>query len=434
MVEKLAPEGLRVVLTSRPEGVRLGMYKKEFVIMNLEKLSDEQQKELIARQIGDNPFFEHLSETVALRRKHDEIYQQEAFPDAEMRRALETMEPLNKFKLPNGQRDPAMRQRTSDGKGFVRRSRGSVKSRYLKDLCGFFTRAVLTVLNEVVADKPVTVKEAVGLALRTKLPDAEYPEDRHSVTERLVGLAVKMQKTASALWPDIVERTDLLYLTFEDLLPDFKDAMNQFIMDALGDGGREDVELILAPTLKDPVRVHEKAIDDYIHDFNDWDEDVVLPEACVLDMLRGRAVCSAGATLFKLQQRLMEGVTLKVNGRDATLTSIRNKIKVAGNDLDPMHFRNILNNLELSIAGRSGFVELQVHHASIYKWNEECHSHYHFEFFRTKLANQYQQGLNQVPFHGHYHACLLHPPAMHLTATVTDPGADPESTPACSGA
>ena len=30
------------------------------------------------------------------------------------------------------------------------------------------------------------------------------------------------------------------------------------------------MELKLADALKDPVRVHEKAMDDYVHDFGDW--------------------------------------------------------------------------------------------------------------------------------------------------------------------
>lgn len=39
----LMPHGVRVVLTSRPEGVRAVMYKESFVIMDLKPLSMDQQ-------------------------------------------------------------------------------------------------------------------------------------------------------------------------------------------------------------------------------------------------------------------------------------------------------------------------------------------------------------------------------------------------------
>ena len=83
-----------------------------------------------------------------------------------------------------------------------------------------------------------------------------------------------------------------------DLLPTFEAAMHTLVS-TLGEESAN-VELVLAPSLKDPVRVHEKAMDDYVHDFDDWDDDVVIPEACVLDMLRGRGVCKTGSTMRQL--------------------------------------------------------------------------------------------------------------------------------------
>jgi hypothetical protein len=128
--------------------------------------------------------------------------------------------------------------------------------------------------------------------------------DKASVAERLVGLAKKKGTTASELWPQIAQRTDLLYSASEDLLSTFKAAMHALVGKLGADDG--DIELVLAPTLKDPVRVHEKAMDDYQKDFSDWKDDTVIPESCVLDMMRGRAVCKSGEAMVRLQQMLME--------------------------------------------------------------------------------------------------------------------------------
>ena len=47
------------------------------------------------------------------------------------------------------------------------------------------------------------------------------------------------------------------------------------------EGGEGEPELVVAQ-LKDPVRIYEKAQDDYAGDFKDG----VVPEACVVDVLR----------------------------------------------------------------------------------------------------------------------------------------------------
>ena len=69
IMKQLAPAGFRVVLTSRPEGVRLQRYSDEFVIMSLRSLSDAQQNELVLKQIGQSEIFERLT---ALGRKRRE--------------------------------------------------------------------------------------------------------------------------------------------------------------------------------------------------------------------------------------------------------------------------------------------------------------------------------------------------------------------------
>lgn len=301
-------------------------------------------------------------------------------------------QPINLFKQADGKRDPNMRQRTRDGKSFIKVSSGEPQSLYLRELCAFFDAAMLSALDAIVAEKPET-DAGVKAALAARLP-GRVPAERASVTERLVLLAVREQLAASALWPRIVARTDLLYLATEDLLAKFEACVPALIQLLGADAG--DVEIVLAPGLKDPVRVHEKAIGDYVKDFDDWDDDVVIAEACVLDMLRGRAVCRSGSTMLRLQQLLMEGVMLDIGAEGVMLKSARSKIKFAGADLDPMHFRNILNNLIFRVGERSAFVELQLHHKAIYDFNESSGAHDRFEYFRSALKGQYQSGLDQV--------------------------------------
>jgi hypothetical protein len=60
-VHELVASGHRVVLTSRPEGIRLREYKRGFVIMNLKPLTREQQEQAIEAQLHGNEFYEHLS-------------------------------------------------------------------------------------------------------------------------------------------------------------------------------------------------------------------------------------------------------------------------------------------------------------------------------------------------------------------------------------
>ena len=45
----------------------------------------------------------------------------------------------------------------------------------------------------------------------------------------------------------------------------------------------------------------------YARDFADWDSAKVIPEACVLDVIRCRIVFSSGQGLLKLQQELARG-------------------------------------------------------------------------------------------------------------------------------
>ena len=49
--QSLAPRGVRVVASSRPEGVRLHRYVSSFVIMNLNPLTTAQQQKAVSHQL-----------------------------------------------------------------------------------------------------------------------------------------------------------------------------------------------------------------------------------------------------------------------------------------------------------------------------------------------------------------------------------------------
>ena len=71
VARELVPAGHPLLVTSRPEGVRLRLYARDFVIVNLEALTKEQQQAAIDMQLQGSEFFEHLSKFSAIRARHD---------------------------------------------------------------------------------------------------------------------------------------------------------------------------------------------------------------------------------------------------------------------------------------------------------------------------------------------------------------------------
>jgi hypothetical protein len=64
VIERLVPTGIRTVVSSRPEGVRLERYKS-FVVLNLSPLSDEQQRAMLLLQLKDGEDRLKLYDSVA---------------------------------------------------------------------------------------------------------------------------------------------------------------------------------------------------------------------------------------------------------------------------------------------------------------------------------------------------------------------------------
>ena len=68
------------------------------------------------------------------------------------------------------------------------------------------------------------------------------------------------------------------------------------------------------------MRVHEKALDDYAERFSDD----VLPEACVADIMRCRAVCPDAKTMRMLVGKLSDGFETRLkNSRSGWLCALK---------------------------------------------------------------------------------------------------------------
>lgn len=201
---------------------------------------------------------------------------------------------------------------------------------------------------------------------------------RGSKEERLLTqlglLALKGQRAvgdgsppnAKGLWHEICACTDQVYVMCEAMEAPFRRVCELLLKEceqdpreafgrytALEDGG-----------LKDPVRLHEKACDDYVGRFADG----VLPEACVTDVLRARAIFTEARRFRKLASVLSRGYRLEIDGKTYRVELLRGKNKFR--TLDPTHFRCLLYNLWLTVEWTEGgairrqraLCELQVKH------------------------------------------------------------------------
>ena len=450
-VLQVACDRVSVVATSRPEGVTLENYASSFVVFDLEPLNDEQQLAAIGAQIGEqNAFFQHLMAFTRIRKEHDRIYHEVAFPSADDRRRIEGFCAPNKLLLEDGKtRDGARRQRTRDDSAFIHVSHQAPQSTYLLDLQPFFSTKLLRAFDDMLISELAFSADAANeedvQKCVVRLPDEDvkalvsihgndiFARERNdsviretlagNATFQRMGLAVKLgllvlqrhamlhepcksspaamldqlraaapQTTASALWPAIVARTDAIFVAVEDLLPVFKRVLEQLASTLSADGGI----VLRFGELKDPVRIHEKGLSDYSRDFDDFHDDTVIAEACVLDVLRARAVCPSGELMLRMQEALRSGFEVQVDGCLARVELLRSKSKFAKHALDPTRFRNILNNLTLTHGDRRTYAELQVQQRDILAFNDAAHAHDHYNYFRSLLADTYTTDLNAM--------------------------------------
>ena len=100
--KEIVPSGNRVLVTSRPEGVKLETYCKTFIVMNLCQLTNEQQRRVINIQMQGNIFFDHLLSLGEVRKKLDDAYRKVA---ATARNDLETLYQQSAWTLANTNAD-----------------------------------------------------------------------------------------------------------------------------------------------------------------------------------------------------------------------------------------------------------------------------------------------------------------------------------------
>ena len=156
-------------------------------------------------------------------------------------------------------------------------------------------------------------------ALREELPVAVAAAVKDLVKsatlcKRLAAYARKRNTTTTALWSEVASRTDQLFVAAEAVAKEFQSGLAALAAEC----NAEDVALVLSG-LKDPIRVAEKAHDDYQGRVAG-----VEPEAWVADVLRARLVF-----------------------RDAAAHTAALRLKNKYRSTDPTHFRNFLLNFRV---------------------------------------------------------------------------------------
>lgn len=436
VVKVLAPSGIRLVVTSRPEGVRAALCESSgafratsfipiqlgpspsaslwlsggawcfamlpcdapaeivptaslglpdrsgWVVMNLARLKEQQQHAAISTQLKGDEFFEKLAQLTKIRREHDKLYarcftrdEQQVIENFTVRNALLLAEPsADAHRDCEGLAyDASMRQRTLDGQRIIRErpASGSFESAYISSLDGQMRASgVLTAIDaalrdesgqglqqaaaghrvSMVTDTRVSLQQALAACAPSLASDGA-----DKVSEKLASwLQLKRSDghrglTAEALWEHVTRRTDELYVVAQSLFPIFEAGMQQLA--AACDG-----KVNVGP-LKDPVRVCEKAENDYQTRFGDSE----LAEACVGDILRATVVCKRGADYVRMMKMLQldGGYGFDFDGQRAQLELVKmnNRFRV----VDPTHFRFVNVFMMLSYGAARISVELQVH-------------------------------------------------------------------------
>ena len=236
------------------------------------------------------------------------------------------------------------------------------------------------------------LKYAVKLALFTLKRQRKQP-----------GVVIRMRE----LNHEIARRTDEIYVAQEDVPTQqgtrsmnaiFERAMQALAKRVAEDAQSKPMELSFGAP-KDPVRIVEKAEDDYAAYFSDG----VAAEACVVDVLRARGICCRPEDLLFTQDALLDpkGVTLVDEEISVTVRLEVARVKSKfGSDRDPTHFRNLLNNLLMTVTCSDGkvrttFVELQLHEKGILKHNNDNDAHDHYDYFRSLLESSYDSDLDK---------------------------------------
>ena len=484
--KEVVPSCNRVLVTSRPEGIKLATYSKTFVVMNLCQLTNAQQRRVINIQMEGNEFFDHLLSLGEVRKRLDTVYRKVG---AVVRGELETLWSPYLWLLPGSRTeyDPDERQRIISGSRFVAEASGSIQSAFLRNLDEQMrseeTRegiSLLARINDVfkglaaeakaaAPGEPPVVLELPAMqerVLEGMLGD-EYVGAHHRVAVRLAMMLHNRQKSqlqklseaktmkeatkpakgkdavkaddqakepakadagakadvkavfdgidADETWTQLVQRTDEIYVVHEHLESTFEAIVKKLTTEV----AKDDIEAKLIVkgiefvSMKDPVRLREKAEEEFADRFSDG----VLPEACMNDVTRCRVVLQSGAQIKDFISRIIGGIQLAKGGLTPLMPSekaaMEAEAEAAGGKapahlaepppiiitelkpmalsnrfehLDPTHFRNMVCQLKLTHQGASCFCEIEVHYVDILTLAKEKDPAEHYNFFRNRLA------------------------------------------------
>lgn len=459
-LDVFAPQQIRSIVTSRPEGIPEGRVldrfkTSRFHVLDLDKLKNEQVRRAIEQQTlkdSSAEFFQKLYGFQAVRDGHEDIYK-DIFND-EQRNAMETLPCTDRLYDESDNRVADMRQMNLNGTVVRRLSNASTpNSSRFKVLCGPGGEWSTEALAEM--DDKFSRKKKMGgdsklskdlfdltkkLAKKAKSREKELRKLQQQVVKHTrevssaglgtldhekakASLAICESKirmllsekasTAGLETPSLVARaivqdTDEIYAAAESCATFMKPVLIKLLDDVAAPGDYQ-----LAGT-KDPVRVFEKGLDDYNDERHSFPDKAEPPAACVLDLHRSRGFIksaeAAKALLVKLDAPSGWEFEIEVNGakRKATVLLARNKNKFDPRKVDPTRYRNVLLNLAVTIEGfPRQFFELQLHHRAIFDHNEKVYDENHptkekwnahivYNYFRARLGGSYGSELNQL--------------------------------------
>ena len=466
--KEVVPSGNRVLVTSRPEGVQLSTYSKTFIVMNLCQLTNEQQRRVINIQMQGNIFFDHLLSLGEVRKKLDNAYKKvSAMARNDLETLyLPNMWQIKPEGKPgstpaddaqNWIWDPEERQKEITGQRIVAKNasgeggRIRIRSQYLIDLDAEMRaevtedgKSLLDVLDTVCSntdprkdpeDFQAVLLEGIGVV---------DPGDMEMVHTMALRMGVLMQKqrlqsfrelqksqknqfkagrkvkeaepdfpavepgASEEQWMEIVSRTDEIYVVHESI----NEVFNKIVIKLATEIAREDDEADLMVKevqygdMKDPIRLHEKALDQYSTRFP---KDAELPEACVNDVTRVRMPLRTGVQVKDFIMRLSAGIQLTEEQLTPIKPSQRAEAEAAAEaksgeapakvvteiklmhlvnnfeDLDPTHYRKAACCLKLSHKRMSIYCELEIHFYEILQVGQSCDPAQHYNFFRKRL-------------------------------------------------
>ena len=224
--------------------------------------------------------------------------------------------------------------------------------------------------------------------------------------------------TAASLWPCIVKRCDQVFAGVEGLILPFGRVLRALATNA----GLPADAVRVEPMLRDPVSVHDEAMDEYaLLEFDEPESrtnpyssrylqgklygkygysygagvafvkptDPTVAEASTPNLLRASVTCPDGDTLLSLLALLRLGFRSLDGSRLLRISIVRcrNAFSAARSVRDPMRFRHVALTLLLEVGGRMALCELTVLHQAIAVLHEQWSAREHYAYFASTLLS-----------------------------------------------